>query len=37
LKESTRRIERNPLATVGVTVAAGFAVGLLVGLALRRK
>jgi ElaB/YqjD/DUF883 family membrane-anchored ribosome-binding protein len=37
VKDSTRRIQRNPLATVAVTLAAGFAVGVLTGLAIRRR
>jgi ElaB/YqjD/DUF883 family membrane-anchored ribosome-binding protein len=35
--DSTRRIQRNPLATVAVTLATGFAVGMLTGLTMRRK
>jgi len=35
--ESSRRIQRNPLTTVAASLAAGFAVGVLTGLASRRK
>ena len=37
VNDSTRRIRRNPLATVAATLAAGFAVGILTGLAIRRR
>ena len=37
VNDSTRRIQRNPLATVAVTLAAGFAMGILTGLAIRRR
>jgi ElaB/YqjD/DUF883 family membrane-anchored ribosome-binding protein len=37
VNDSTRRIQRNPLATVAVTLAAGFALGLVTGLAIRRR
>jgi ElaB/YqjD/DUF883 family membrane-anchored ribosome-binding protein len=37
VSDSTRRIQRNPLATVAATLAAGFAVGVLTGLAIKRR
>ena len=37
MNDSTRRIQRNPLATVAVTLATGLAVGILTGLAIRRR
>jgi ElaB/YqjD/DUF883 family membrane-anchored ribosome-binding protein len=37
VNDSTRRIQRNPLATVAASLAAGFAVGILTGLAIRRR
>jgi ElaB/YqjD/DUF883 family membrane-anchored ribosome-binding protein len=35
--DSARCIQRNPLAAVAVTLAAGLAVGILTGLAIRRR
>jgi ElaB/YqjD/DUF883 family membrane-anchored ribosome-binding protein len=37
VNDSTRRIWRNPLATIAVTLAVGCAVGILTGLAIRRR
>jgi hypothetical protein len=37
VNDSTRRIQRNPMATVAVTLVAGVAVGLVAGLAIRRR
>ena len=37
VNDSTRRIQRNPMATVAVTLVAGFALGLVTGLAIRRR
>lgn len=37
VNDSTRRIQRNPLVTVAATLATGFAVGILTGLAIRRR
>jgi hypothetical protein len=37
VSDSTRRIQRNPLATVVATLVVGFAVGILTGLAMRRR
>ena len=37
VSDSTRRIQRNPLVTVAATLVAGFAIGMLTGLNMRRK
>jgi ElaB/YqjD/DUF883 family membrane-anchored ribosome-binding protein len=37
VNDSTRRIQRNPLATVAVMLVAGFAAGILTGLAIKRR
>jgi ElaB/YqjD/DUF883 family membrane-anchored ribosome-binding protein len=37
VNDSTRRIQRNPLVTVGATLVTGLAVGMLAGLSMRRK
>jgi ElaB/YqjD/DUF883 family membrane-anchored ribosome-binding protein len=37
MDNSTLRVRQNPLATITVTLAAGFAIGMLAGLAMRRK
>lgn len=37
VNESTRCIQRNPLTTVAATLVAGFALGILTGLAVRRR
>jgi len=37
VNDSTRRIRRNPLATVAVTLAVGCAIAILTGLAIRRR
>jgi hypothetical protein len=37
VNDSTRRIQRNPLVSVAATLVTGVAVGLLAGMAIRRK
>ena len=37
VNESSLRIQRHPLATVAATLAVGFAIGILAGLARRRR
>jgi hypothetical protein len=37
MHDSTKRIQRNPLAAVTATLVAGLALGTLVGLSIRRK
>jgi ElaB/YqjD/DUF883 family membrane-anchored ribosome-binding protein len=35
--DSTKRIQRNPLAAVAATLVAGLALGMLAGLSMRRR
>jgi ElaB/YqjD/DUF883 family membrane-anchored ribosome-binding protein len=37
IQDTTRTIERNPLVTVAATLVAGFGMGLLTGMCMRRK
>lgn len=37
VNDTTRRIQRHPVATVAATLIAGFSVGMLTGLMMRRK
>jgi F0F1-type ATP synthase assembly protein I len=37
VNDSTRRIQRNPLVSVAATLVTGVAVGVLAGMAIRRK
>jgi len=37
VQDTTRRIERNPIATVAVTLVVGFGAGILTGMCMRRR
>jgi ElaB/YqjD/DUF883 family membrane-anchored ribosome-binding protein len=37
VQDTTRRIERNPMATVAATLIVGFGMGMLTGMCMRRR